>query len=136
MIRPNELVLPLLRATFPTIAVVSQVPDVDHRTLPLILVRPAGGTDSEYPEMLGFSVIEMSAHSATDLADAENLYLKARMALVGASRRQQVIAGKGWLHSVRQTMGATQLEPIFEDTWRVLGLIRLGLRPINTNIGV
>jgi hypothetical protein len=136
MIRPNELVLPLLRETFPKVAVLSQVPDVDHRHYPIILVRPAGGTDSEFPEMLGYSVIEMSAHSATDLADAETLYLNARMALVGACRRQSVIAGKGWLHSVKQTMGATQLEPIFGDTWRVLGLIRLGLRPINTTLGV
>ena len=130
--RANELVLPLLRTSMPNVMVVSQVPDVDHRRYPLILVRPGGGTDSEYPEFLDFSVIEMSAHSATDLADAETLYHRARMALVGACRRQTVIAGKGWLHSVKQTMGAQQLDPIFEDTWRFLGLIRLGLRPTTT----
>jgi hypothetical protein len=128
--RANQLVLPYLREKFPKVLVVSQVPDVDHRRYPILLVRPGGGTDSEYPEFLDFSVIEMSAHSVTDLADAETLYHDARMSLVEASRRQTVIAGKGWLHSVKQTMGAQQLEPIFEDSWRVLGLIRLGLRPL------
>ena len=127
--RANEIVLPLLRQALPNVLVVSQVPDVDHRRYPILLVRPGGGSDSEIPELLDFSGIEMSAHSVTDLADAETLYHSARKVLRDAARQQTVIAGKGWIHTAKQTMGPTQLAPIFEDTWRVLGLIRLGLRP-------
>jgi hypothetical protein len=71
----------------------------------------------------------MSAHTASDLADTEQLYDRALEALYTAWERQTVVADKGWVHSITETMGPTQLSPLFEDSWRVQGLIRLGLRP-------
>ena len=130
MIRPAEVVLPVLREALPEVSVVTWMADVQQRTLPMILVRPLGGyRHDRRPKDLTLRVIEMSAHTASDLADTEQLYDRALGALYAAWERQTVVADKGWVHSITETMGPTQLSPLFEDSWRVQGLIRLGLRP-------
>lgn len=134
MIRPNELVLPLLRAAFPTTLVVSYFPQVDSRSYPMILSRPNGGArHPKKPNDLALMVLELSTHTATDLAATETLYYRALDVLYGAWQDQTVIDGRGWIHSITETMGPTQLDPLFEDTWRVQGLIRIGLRPTTTS---
>lgn len=130
MIRPAEIVLPILRAALPDVAVVTYFNDADHRQLPMVLVRPNGGSGRhpKKPDHLTLRTIEMSAHHNTDLASAEVLYDRALEALYTAWQRQTA-TDVGWIHSIDETMGATQLTPLFEDSWRILGLIKLGLRP-------
>ena len=75
MIRPAEVVLPVLREALPEVSVVTWMADVQQRTLPMILVRPLGGyRHDRRPKDLTLRVIEMSAHTASDLADTEQLY--------------------------------------------------------------
>ena len=129
MIRPAELILPELRARLKGVTVVSDVTDVDHRTFPLIIITPTGGQrHPKGPFDLSLPNISMSANSRQDFASAESLYYTALDALYDMQETQKVSA-KGWLHSVTELMGATRANPLFEDTWRVLGTIRVGLRP-------
>ena len=135
MIRPAEVVLPILRTALPGISVVTYFNDADHRRLPLVQVRPLGGVGHDrHPELLDVRVIELSAHTATDLAATEELWDSAWRALHKAWLRQTVVADKGWICSIEKNMGATQSAPIFEDSWRVLGLIQLGLRPTHPDL--
>jgi hypothetical protein len=129
MIRPAELIMPPLRAKFPHVMVVTSVPDVEHRTFPLLVADLSGGKrHPKSPHQLSLRLVELSAHSATDLASAEGLYEDALDVLYDLCREQRVTT-VGWLHSVDEMMGATQVPPLFADTWRVLGRIQLGLRP-------
>lgn len=129
MIRPAELVLPELRTKLPGVMVVSDVTDPDHRTFPLIIITPTGGErHRKGPHSLSLANISMSVNSREDFAAAESLYYTALDALYDM-RDDQKVTAKGWLHSVTELMGATRANPLFEDTWRVLGTIRLGLRP-------
>lgn len=129
MIRPAQLILPELRDRLKGVSVVSDTTDADHRKFPLIIVTPTGGQrHPKGPFDLSLPNISVSANSRVDFADAETLYYTALDALYDMQLTQKVTA-KGWLHSVTELMGATRANPLFEDTWRVLGTIRVGLRP-------
>ena len=132
MIRPAELVLPELRKRLPGVCVVSDVTDADHRQFPLIIITPTGGPrHPKSPMNLRLANISMSANTRVDFATAATLYDRALDALYDMQETQEV-TDKGWLHSVTELMGATRANPLFEDTWRVIGTIRLGLRPLHT----
>lgn len=134
MPRIQEVVLPILRAdpNLAGVTVVTWVPDIDFRDFPMINIRRIGGARNENrPRELSSPVIEMSVYSKESLIDAERLYENALDALYDAVR-EQTQTPKGYLHSVRETMGATQFSSLFMDSWRVQGLIRLGLRPPRT----
>ena len=132
MIRPAELLLPELRARLKGVSVVSDVTDVDHRQFPLLILTPTGGQrHPKRPFDLSLPNISLAANSREDFASAETLYYTALDALYDMQETQRVTA-KGWLHSVTELMGATRANPLFEDTWRVLGTIRVGLRPHTT----
>lgn len=127
--RPQELVLPLLRQALPDASVVSWIPDVDHRTFPLVLVRRVGGArHADHPTKLSLPVVELSVFSSAGLVECEDLYENALEALYAAVRRQTVVDGVGYLHSIRETQGATQSASPFPDTWMVRGSVRFGLR--------
>jgi len=107
--------------------ITSWIPDVDKRTFPLINVRRLGGLPVDV-RRLDLAVIEMTAFSRDGIVGTENLYLDARTALWDAWDKQ-IVTPAGYIHSYFETMGPTQFDSPFEDTWRIQGLIQLGIRP-------
>jgi hypothetical protein len=104
-------------------------PDVDYREWPWLQIRRVGGPrDLKRPLSLGFPVIEMTARSDVGLPETEQLYEDALEVLYEAVRRQTQTPD-GYLHSMKETLGATEFSSEFQDSWRIQGLIRLGIRP-------
>lgn len=131
MPRVQSVVIPILRAApgLDGVTISSWVPDIDYREFPLINIRRVGGVrHGEHPELLDKSVIEMTCYTTTGLPDTENLYAEALEALYEAVRKQTQ-TDAGYLHSIKETMGATQFSSLFMDSWRIQGLIALGVRP-------
>ncbi|ALH46782.1 tail terminator [Mycobacterium phage Pari] len=137
----GEVVLPILRGHEDLSNPISSVPslvgvhvgtwveDIDSRTFPLITVRRVGGTRSpEHPTLFTQPVVEMTAYSAADLPTTEQMYEDALEVLYRAARLQTKTPA-GYLHSVTETLGASHGPSPFDRTWRVFGLIRLGIRP-------
>lgn len=127
MPRIQEVVLPLLREQMPEIRFTSWVPDPDKRVFPFINVRRLGGLPVDV-ERLDRAVIEMTAYSRDGLVATEDLYLDARTVLWRAVK-QQTVTPAGNLSSFFETLGPTQFDSPFDDSWRIQGLIQLGLRP-------
>ncbi|AEJ92015.1 tail terminator [Mycobacterium phage Pistachio] len=132
MPRIQAVVIPLLRdALVPEKAakVGSWVENIDFREFPLINVRRIGGTRHETrPTQLSKPVIELTAYHQAGLIECEELYEDALEVLYNAVKNQTQTEA-GYLHSIKETMGATQFSSPFMDSWRVQGLIALGLRP-------
>jgi hypothetical protein len=128
--RVQEVVLPLLRAGLTGVTIGSWGPDVDKRTYPYINIRRLGGVAVDVA-LLDRCVIEMTVYSRDGIVATENLYLDARKVLWDAVENQTVVSGKGYLHSFFETLGPTQFDSPFDDSWRVQGLIQLGIRPPN-----
>jgi hypothetical protein len=127
--RPAEVVLPLLRAALPDVKVSTWIEDVDYRTFPMVAVRRAGGArHATRPNQFSLPVLELSAFSNVGLVEAEELYEDVLESLYGAVDAQTQTPA-GYLHSIKETEGATQRESPFPDTWTVQGSVRLGLRP-------
>lgn len=127
--RPQPVVLPLLRAALPGVAVVSVVPDVDYRTFPMIVIRRDGGTrNRNLPKLHALPALEMTAVSADGLIDAEELYDDALDALYDAVDDQTVVPNQGRLQSLTESQGATQSPSEVPDTWAVTGSVRLAVR--------
>lgn len=130
--RIQQIVLPILRDALPGVRCGSWVEDVDHRVYPFINVRRIGGTRHERrPNELALPVIEMTAYGDKGLVETETLYDDALEALYAAVRRQTQTPS-GYLHSIKETMGMTQFSSKFMDSWRIQGLIQLGVRPPRT----
>lgn len=129
--RIQRVVLPILRAA-PALAgvrIVTWVPDVDDRDYPMINVRRFGGPrHAKRPTKLGFPIIEMTAYGNVGLIETEDLYEDALEALYEA-KRLQTLTEFGYLHSIKETLGTSQFSSLYQDSWRVQGLISLGLRP-------
>lgn len=153
MPKVESVARPILVAGLPDhITVVTWTPDVDRRTgapgldpdtdlkkYPLVKIRRMGGlADQKRPDLLDKAVIELTAYStATDshyvgYGGTEDLLLDAQYLLHQAVRFQTVVEDIGYLHSYFQTMGPTQFDSPFDDTWRWQALIQLGLRPVRT----
>ena len=127
--RVQSIVVPLLREKFPDVTVVTWVPDVDYRDFPMLQVRRVGGARHETrPVLLGKPVIELTAFTTEGLPETELLYEEALEALYDAVKFQTQTEA-GYLHSIKETMGATQFSSLFQDSWRIQGLIALGIRP-------
>ena len=130
--RIQSLVIPILTAAFPGVRVGSWVEDIDYRTFPMLIVRRVGGTRYEGgPTRFGHSTIELSAYGTVDLPTTETLYEDALDALYD-SVNDQTVSARGYIHSIKETFGATQFSSLFQDSWRVQGLISLGVRPIQS----
>lgn len=127
MPRVQEVILPVLREQMPDVTFTSWVPDVDQRVYPLINIRRLGGLPRDV-RRLDRPVIELTAFSRDGIVACENLYLDARTVLWDMVQKQTVTP-KGSISSYFETFGPTQFDSPFEDTWRVQGLIQLGLRP-------
>ena len=80
-------------------------------------------------------VIEMTAYHDEGLIEAEELYNKALEALFDA-RDNQTVVEAGSIPHMREVMGMTQFSSLFQDSWRVQGLIELGIRPNRRKLNV
>lgn len=129
--RVQEIVLPILKAELPGVQVVSWVPDVADRQYPIVNVRRLGGLPVDV-DMYDRAVIEVTAYHNTNLQDCENLCLDARQILWNAWKKQTVVTGKGSIGSYFETLGPTQFDSPYDDTWRVQFLVQLGLRPLRS----
>lgn len=128
MPRVQSIILPVLREALPGVTIGSWYRDIDYRTFPIINIRRLGGVGAD-PKRLDRPVIEMTAYSQESLPATENLYMDAREVLLDMVERQTVTPS-GYLHSFTETMGPTPFDSPFEDSWRVQGLIQLGVRPL------
>jgi hypothetical protein len=128
--RPAPVVLAVLRQALPDVEVVSWIPNVDHRTFPLVSVTRAGGTRHEgRPRLLSHPEVDLSVFHAEGLVQAEELYEDVLDALFDAVQAQTVVPGAGYLHSLTESQGATLTKSPFADTWAVAGSVTVGLRP-------
>ena len=128
MPRVQSIILPVLREALPGVTIGSWYRDIDYRTFPILNIRRLGGVGAD-PKRLDLPVIEMTVYSQESLPAAENLYMDAREVLLDMVERQTVTPS-GYLHSFTETMGPTSFDSPFEDSWRVQGLIQLGVRPL------
>ncbi|QFG12521.1 tail terminator [Mycobacterium phage Toaka] len=133
MPRIQKIVLPLLREGLgDEVKVGSWVEDIDYRDFPMINIRRIGGIrNPTAPTVHSLPVIEMTAFSSESLIHCENLYEQAIDVLFEAVRNQTATPA-GRLQSMYETMGATQFSSLFQDSWRIQGLIRLGIRKPRT----
>lgn len=125
--RVQEVILPVLRDEMPGITFGSWIADVDYRSYPLVNVRRLGGLDVDL-DYLGKPTIELTAYSRDGLVATEDLYLDARQVIYNMVKNQTVTS-LGYLHSFFETMGPTQFDSPWDDSWRIQGLIQLGVRP-------
>lgn len=129
--RFQSVVIPILRAS-PALAGVkigSWIEDIDHRLFPMINIRRVGGVRHETrPNELDKATMEMTAYTSEGLIETEQLYIEALEVLYDAVE-QQTQTDAGYLHSIKETFGMTQFSSLFMDSWRVQGLIALGVRP-------
>lgn len=131
MPRIQEVVLPLLRDRLPGVDIRSWGADVLDRTLPYVMIRRLGGLPVDV-DLLDRPVIEMTAYGDESLAATEDLYMDCRQVLWDAWKNQTVVPDVGHIHSYFETLGPTQFDSPWDDTWRIQGLIQLGLRPVRS----
>lgn len=103
--------------------------DVDDRVFPWVNIRRLGGLPVDV-DMFDRAVVEVTAYTDTNLIDCENLLLDARQVLWNAWKAQTVVPAKGSIGSYFETLGPTQFDSPYDDTWRVQYLVQLGIRPI------
>jgi hypothetical protein len=132
MPRIQVVLLPILRNSLPGVTVNTWVPDIDFREWPMLQIRRLGGArHSTRFDKLSLPVVEMTAYSTDGLIEAEQLYEDALEVLYAAVQNQTQTEA-GYLHSIKETLGATQFSSLFQDSWRIQGLIQFGLRPPQT----
>lgn len=132
--RVFSVVAPILRAEFPDCQVVSWVPNVGHRKFPLIQLRRSGGVrHRSEPTLLGTPIVELTAHSKDGLPEAEEIYEDVLEVLYDVVRRQ-IVTPAGYLHSIFERSGSTQVSSPFQDAWAVQGLVQFGVRPPRTRV--
>lgn len=129
--RVQRIVLPILRAAHPDVEFTTWGSDIDYREFPFVNIRRMGGDRNlTNPELHALPVIEMTAFTDEGLPETEELYDDCLLTLYRAVRRQ-ITVPTGSLSSIDETMGATQFDSPFASSWRVQGLIELGIRPPN-----
>lgn len=130
MPRAQAVAIPLLRGDprLAGVTVTSWVPDIDFREFPMLNVRRIGGIrNPALPLVHTLPVIELTAYSTDGLIEAEELYETALDVLYDAVHNQTQTPA-GYLQSLYETMGATQFSSLYQDSWRIQGLIRLSIR--------
>ena len=134
MPRFQSIVIPILRdwPALEGVKIGSWVEDIDYREFPMLnvcKVKESLGRDFRYPNKLETGVIELTAYSMESLIECEHLFNHALEALYDAVLYQKC-TDTGYLHSIRENMGMTLFDSRFMDSWRVQGLVQLGLRPL------
>lgn len=131
MIRPQAVVLPLLRSALPGVSVVSVIPDVDHRQLPMVHVERVGGTRNvNMPDKHANPVVRVTAASGAGLIEAEELYEASLTALYAAVRAQQPVPGVGHLQSISEASGPSEIPSGVQDVWTVGGTVQVAVRSL------
>jgi len=128
--RVQKVVVPLLRgdSRLAGVKVRTWVPDIDYRGFPMINIRRIGGIrNPKQPTLHTNPVIEMTAYSDVGLIECEELYETALEVLFDAVKNQTQTPD-GYMQSIYETFGATQFSSLYQDSWRVQGLIRVSLR--------
>lgn len=127
--RVQEVLIPILREELSDdVNITSWVPDIDHRVYPIVNVRRLGGYSVD-PTRLDRATIELTVYHSDSLEACEDLYYDARW-VIYKLYEHQTLTDVGYLHSFKETMGPFQFDSPFDDTWRVQGLIMLGVRPL------
>lgn len=128
--RFQEVVLPILRAGLPEdVKVGSWIEDIDYRDYPQVNIRRVGGPRSKSrPFDIDQPTMELTAYHNEGLIEAEELYTKS-LDLLFEAWENQTVTPAGSLARVEEFMGMTQFSSLFQDTWRVQGLISLSIRP-------
>lgn len=115
-----DVLLELLRGELdPNVKVMTRIPDHITDYLPLVVIRGTGG-DSVAPEFFDTPYINTQCWTAppANPADpdasraASDLCDQVRRVLWTAYRTQQVIAGKGWISSIRESSGPLEIPDI------------------------
>lgn len=132
--RAQAILIPTLQESleveYPGIKVGSWVEQVLDRQFPLVnLRRVAGSNASKDPNRLDESVIEYTAYGDVSYPNTEQLCMDTRQIIYEMWAKQVVVPNVGYIHSFFQTLSPTQFDSPFDDTWRVQGMIQLGLRP-------
>ena len=128
--RIQQVLIPLLRADprLDGVTINSWVPDVDYRKFPMVMVRRVGGTRNPKSPGLHMSpVAEIATYTTSSLIECEEIYETVLDVLYDAVENQTP-TDAGCLQSMYETMGATQFSSLFQDSWRVQGLIRFCVR--------
>ncbi|MDK8478932.1 hypothetical protein QP927_08645 [Corynebacterium pseudodiphtheriticum] len=135
--RVQEIILPLLRAGLPdNVHVSSWIPDIDYREYPIVNVRRLGGyRGRDLPSQLDKPVVEITAYHTDGIEATEELYARVLDVLFEATRKQTVV-DRGYISFMRETLGMTQFSSLFQDTWRIQGLIQIGIRPVRKDSDV
>lgn len=130
--RFQEVVAPILRDALPTgVTVSTWVNDIDYRDYPIVNIRRLGGSrDRDIPGLMDHPVMEITVLGDVGLIETEDLYIEVLNALFDAAKNQTPTP-MGRIAYVRETMGMTQFSSLFDATWRVQGLIQIGIRPPN-----
>ncbi|UBI10050.1 hypothetical protein LA324_05425 [Corynebacterium coyleae] len=128
--RFQEVVLPILRAGLPEdVKVGSWIEDIDYREYPMVNVRRVGGPRSKSrPHDLDNPTVELTAYHGDGLIEAEELYTQC-LDLLFEAQEKQTTTEAGHLSRVEEFMGMTQFSSLFQDSWRVQGLISMTIRP-------
>lgn len=107
-------------------------PNVENRVYPWIEIRRLGGFRNDTrPTLLGTPVVELTCRTNIGLPETEQFYEDTLEVLYDAVSRQTTTPA-GYLSSIKETLGATQFSSEFQDSFRVQGLIRFGIRPPRT----
>lgn len=126
--RVQGILFPYLREKFgDEVSFGSWHPDVKHRTWPYVNIRRMGGS-AKHIRLLDVAVIELTVYDNRSLPEAEELYLDVREA-VWDMYEKQIATPVGHICSFTETMGPSQFDSPFPGTWRIQGLIHLGIRP-------
>ncbi|CAA79398.1 tail terminator [Fromanvirus L5] len=136
MPRVQAVAAPILRSDprLEGVTVTTWVPDVDFREFPMINLRRIGGTrNPNAPTLHTLPVVEMTAYTRDGLIETEELYETALEVLYDAVENGTQTPA-GYLTSIFETMGATQFSSLYQDSWRIQGLIRLGVRRPRTTL--
>lgn len=141
MPRPQKVMAPILRndPRLAGVKILTWIPDIDYRTFPMINLRRIGGIrNPEAPTLHALPIIEMTAYTSIvstsadrGIAECEELYETALDVLYDAVE-DQIVTPAGSIQSIKETMGATQFSSPYQDSWRIQGLIRIGIRPPRT----
>src|SRR5690606_13720655 len=103
------------------------IPDVHRRSYPLVNIRNVGGIPV-YMDVFDRQTIELQALGHESLAATEDLFYDPR-SVIWEMVKKQPDTQAAHLHSFTDSSGAMQLESPYTDTWRIQGLIQLGVRP-------
>lgn len=127
--RVQAVLIPVLREVLGDKAEISSwVPDIDYRKYPVVNIRRIGGyRNRNTPAWLDHPVVEITVFSDEGLIEAEELYTEVLNALFNAADQQEMHGG-GYVSYVKETMGMTQFSSPFQDTWRIQGLVQIGIR--------